>query len=307
MTESPLPFTRYRSIIDDWERFQTSLTTPLPTCIWANPLKTTPEELEEILRAESIPFEPLTWRKGAYRLLDTARPGNRLAAVAGLYQIQEEVSMLPVALMALRPGQRVLDACAAPGNKTAQIATELANTGTLLANDRSFHRLKPLGRALDRLGIYNTSVLTCDAANFPASIGSFDRILADVPCSCEGTSRKKLLPKEAAGDDFRALCHLQAAILKRSLELLRPGGRLVYSTCTFAPEENESVVDSVLQDFPEALEVLPARIEGFPASPGLLEWRGKKFDPRLENALRVYPHQHDTGGFFVAVLQRSQP
>ena len=304
MTELSPPFARYQSIIDDWEGFQDSLTRPLPTCIWANPLKTSPEELEALLRQESISFQPLSWRPGAYRLLNTPRPGNRIAAVAGLYQIQEEVSMLPLELMDLHPGQRVLDTCAAPGNKTAQIAAALGNTGTLLANDRSFHRLKPLGRALDRLGIYNTSVMICDAANFPASIGTFDRILADVPCSCEGTSRKKLQAREATADDFRSLCNMQTAILRRSLELLRPGGRLVYSTCTFAPEENEAIIDAVLRDFSLPLEVLPARIEGFPATPGLVEWRGRQFDPRLERTLRVYPHQHDTGGFFLAVLER---
>lgn len=297
-------FEHYRQIIPDWPQFCDALTRQLPTCIWANPLKTTPGRLEELLDAESIGWEPLSWRQGAYRLPETANPGNRFAFMTGLYHIQEEVSLLPVELLDLQPGQRVLDTCAAPGNKTAQIATTLGMSGTVIANDRNYRRMRPLGRVLDRLGVVNTAVMIADAANLPRTMGTFDRILADVPCSCEGTSRKNADPHVAGGDDFARLCSVQRAILQRSLELCRPGGRVVYSTCTYAPEENEAIVDSVLRDFGDEFDLLPARIAGFPASPGLVEWRGKRFDPQLENALRVYPHQHDTGGFFIAVFQR---
>ena len=304
MTDSAL-FSRYRTIIDGWDDFLEALDRPLPTCVWANPLKATPRELEELFRKENILFEPLTWRAGAYRLIDTPQPGSRLAYLAGLYQTQEEVSMLPVELMDLCPGQRVLDMCAAPGSKTTQIATVLGARGTVIANDRNFRRMAPLGRSLDRMGISNTSIMTADAANLPRSVGTFDRVLADVPCSCEGTSRKSTRPSEATESDFHRLCGVQRAILKRGLELCRPGGRVVYSTCTYAPEENEAIVDEILQEFGEDFSLLPARIEGFPEAPGLLEWRGQRFDPRMKNTLRVYPHHHDTGGFFVAIFQRN--
>lgn len=298
------PYERYRPIIDDWDAFQTALQRPLPTCIWANPLKITPAQLEAHLQREDIAFEPLSWRPGAYRLLDVARPGNRIAAILGLYLIQEEVSMFPVELLDLHPGQRVLDTCAAPGNKTAQIATLLNNRGTVIANDRSFRRLRPLSRTIDRLGITNTAVLTADAATLPDEIGSFDRILADVPCSCEGTARKTNTPKEASDNDFQILCHTQESILVRGLELLRPGGRLVYSTCTYAPEENEAIVDAALRRLGPDYHLLPARLEGFSGLPGLIEWQGQSFAEELRLALRVYPHHQDTGGFFVALFAR---
>ncbi len=294
---------RYRDIIDDWEAFVAASERPLPTTIWANPLKVTPAELEAHLTAQSIPFEPLSWRAGAYRLPDTPRPGSRLGYLAGLFHVQEEVSMLPVELLDIRPGQRVLDACAAPGNKTAQIATRLGDRGTLIANDYNYRRMKSVVRTLERLGILNTAICTHDAANFPNDLGTFDRVLADVPCSCEGTSRKHGV-SPATARDFHNLCGTQLAILGKALTLCRPGGRVVYATCTYAPEENETIVDEALRQFRGQVELLPAKIPGFPASKGLVEWRGQRFDSTLERALRVYPHHHDTGGFFLALFEK---
>ncbi len=299
------PFARYRSIIPRWDDFQRALDRPLPTCVWANPLKITPPELEAHLREQGITFEPVGWRPGAYRLQGVARPGSRLAYLAGLYEIQEEVSLLPVELLDLSAGQRILDLCAAPGSKTAQIATTVGPRATIVANDRNFRRMRPLGRSLDRLGITNTTMMTADGTNLPGDIGKFDRILVDVPCSCEGTSRKNPDATAATEDDFARLCSVQRALLKRALELCRVGGRVVYSTCTYAPEENEAIVDSILQEFGSRYHLVPARLPGFAASSGLVTWRGEHFDPQLKDALRVYPHQHDTGGFFVAALQKS--
>ncbi len=302
---APPQFKRYRDIIPDWDDFTCALERPLPTCIWANPLKTTPERLEKHLGAEDIAFRPVSWRRGAYLLPNTPHPGTRLAFLAGLYQIQEEISMLPVELLDLKPGQRILDACAAPGSKTTQIATRHPAGTTVVANDRNYRRIRPLARSVDRLGITNTVVTVHDATNLPGDIGTFDRVLADVPCSGEGTSRKNPQVTTATQADFSGLCNTQRAILKRSLELCRPGGRVVYSTCTYAPEENEAIVDEVLGEFAPHWRLVPARLAGFSASPGLVHWRDHSFDDQLENALRVYPHQHDTGGFFVAVFQHT--
>lgn len=301
--QSALPYERYRSIIDDWEAFQAALERPLPTCIWTNTTKISAADLEAHFQAQGIGFRPLKWRPGAYRLVDVAHPGSRLAYLAGLYQVQEEVSMLPVALLDLKPGQRVFDACAAPGSKTTEIAAAIGPSGTLVANDRNFRRMRPLARSLDRLGLINTAVMIEDATNLPTAVGTFDRLLADVPCSCEGTSRKNQSPRTATDDDFQRLNTIQRAILKRCLELARPGARVVYSTCTYAPEENEAIVDDILDEFGEHWQIVPARPEGFAGTPGLVEWRGRAYDPQLAGALRVYPHHRDSGGFFVAILQ----
>jgi NOL1/NOP2/sun family putative RNA methylase len=298
------PFERYRSIIDDWTAFTDALRRPLPTCVWANPLRTTPEALADALRDQGLNPVPLSWLDHAFRLPADADIGRQLAYVAGLLHVQEEVSLLPVPLLDPHPGDRVLDLCAAPGNKTAQIATRMQNRGTVVANDISYGRVASMRSTLDRLGIANVSTTTYDAANYPPESGAFDRVLADVPCTCEGTSRKQ--PGVVAQrDTMRDPTGAQRAILRQAVRRCQPGGRVVYSTCTYAPEENEAVVDAVLRAAGPALHLHPARVDGVTGSPGLTEWNGQSFHPSLTNALRVWPHQNDTGGFFIAVLERA--
>lgn len=298
------PFERYRPIVDDWDAFAEALHRPLPTCIWANPLRTTPEKLADWLRDQGLDLAPLPWIDHAFRLPADVAVGNRFAYVTGLYHVQEEVSLLPVPLLDPQPDDRVLDLCAAPGNKTAQIATRLENRGTVVANDISYGRLASMRSTLDRLGIANVTTTTYDASNYPPESGTFDRVLADVPCSCEGTSRKQPNVIEQR-DAMRDMTGAQTAILRKAVQLCRSGGRVVYSTCTYAPEENEAVVDAVLRDVgTDRLRLRPARVEGVASSPGLTAWQDRSFHPSLAHAMRVWPHQNDTGGFFVAVLEK---
>ncbi|MBA2663536.1 MAG: RsmB/NOP family class I SAM-dependent RNA methyltransferase [Bradymonadaceae bacterium] len=295
---------RYRPFIDDWDGFVAALSRPLPICVWTNTLKSTPEQLAQWMAEGGYPIDPVSWYARAFKLPSNASPGNRIEYVAGLYHVQEEASLLPVVLLDPQPHERIFDMCAAPGNKTAQIAVHMQNTGTVLANDRDFRRVRAIGHALERLGLHNTTTTTFDAANFPRESGPFDRILADVPCSCEGTSRKNpevLDPTRGIG----LASGLQKAILKKAVQLCRPGGRIVYSTCTYAPEENEMVVNDALGEAGHnMLRMIPAQIPGFKSAPGLLEWQGQSFDPQMKQAMRVYPHHNDTGGFFVAVLEK---
>lgn len=298
---------RYSPIVDDPAAWKEALERPLPACVWMNPERTTAERLEELMSVGEMVWQPLAWRPGAYRLGEDVSPGNRLEYLAGLYYVQEEVSLLPVHLLDPQPGERVLDLCAAPGNKTAQMALAVGREGTVVANDRGLERTSILRRNVGRLGFANVVTTIQDAAGYPPNCGLFDRVLADVPCSCEGTSRKfpslfdrpkPMAPGKLAG--------LQVAILRKAVQLCRPGGRIVYSTCTYAPEENEAVVSKVLQEADDGtLRLLPARIEGFDSSPGLKQWQGKSYHPDLELALRAWPHQNDTGGFFVAVLEKT--
>lgn len=300
-------FERYRPIIDDWDAFVAALRRPLPTCVWTNTLRTTPERLAQFMRDNGMPHEPLGWDPRAFKIPNDLRPGNRFEYAAGLFHIQEEASLLPVALLEPAPGERVLDMCAAPGNKTVQIATTMQNRGTVVANDRDYRRMRAVGRALERLGVLNTSLTVYDAANLPGDAGPFDRILADVPCSCEGTSRKNPEVLELTGGIVPGQANrLQKAILRKALQLCRPGGRIVYSTCTYAPEENELVIDEVLSEMgSDAFHLLDARIPGFRSAPGLTSWMGRTLHPDLARAMRVYPHHNDTGGFFVAVIERA--
>jgi len=326
--EPPHPsLARYRPLIEDWPAFCAALSRPLPVTVWANTLRATPERVQALLTAEGHAPEAIDWWPGAFRLhgdggdADAARgeirrpmPGRGLLAKTGLYHIQEEVSLLPVRLLDPQPGERVLDLCAAPGGKTAGIAVAMKNRGTVVANDVDWRRLIAVGRNLDRIGLVNVATTAWDAANFPEGGGLYDRVLADVPCTCEGTSRKSSGVLAWGGEEERArTVAVQTAILRKAVRLCRPGGRIVYSTCTYAPEENEAVVDRVLREIRAAegegaLQVAEARVGAgaarFDGAPGLTSWDGHRFDPSLAGCLRVWPHLHDTGGFFCAMLER---
>jgi NOL1/NOP2/sun family putative RNA methylase len=299
-------FERYRPIIDDWEAFTEALAHPLPTCIWTNPLRARPQQLAEFLAADGLRFEPMSWYPGGFQLARDFKPGRHWTFLAGLCHSQEAVSLLPVLLLDPQPGERVLDLCAAPGNKTAQIAVKMANQGAVVANDINFGRMRATRQTQERLGLINISTTTCDGANYPNAAGLFDKILVDAPCSCEGTSRKEPAVLDRVG--LRLSCRKsrsQKALLRRAVQLLKPGGRIVYSTCTYAPEENELVVDATLREFGETgLRLVPAQIEGLTTSAGLTNWDGHQFDPSLRRANRIWPHQNDTGGFFMTVLEK---
>ncbi len=297
------PFARYRPLIDDWDAFVEVLQRPLPTCVWANPLRSTAGEVEAHLRAAGLNPEPLGWHDHAFTLPAEVGAGNQLGYLTGRYHVQEEASLLPVPLLDPHPGERVLDLCAAPGGKTAQMGIRMRNRGTIVANDINYGRLASLRGTLDRLGLANVTATAYDGASYPAASGTFDRVLVDAPCSCEGTSRKhpSVIDEWASMPDITGL---QAALLRKAVQRCRPGGRIVYSTCTYAPEENEQIVDAVLCDYPETVRLRPARIDGVDAAPGITSWQGHSFHASLTHAMRVWPHQNDTGGFFVAVLER---
>lgn len=297
-------FSRYAGIVDDWDALLAALQRPLPITLWANPLRLSRDELLPLLAREGLHAEPIRWTAHGLRLSPDARPGLHWGFLAGLFRIQEEVSMLPVHLLDPQPGERVLDLCAAPGNKTAQIAVAMNNQGTVVSNDLKRGRIAAIRQSVKRLGLMNVAVTVCDGREIDGRVGSFDRVLVDAPCTCEGTFRKMRIPQIVDAGFRERTVRMQTALLRRAIHLTRPGGRIVYSTCTMAPEENESVVDSILRESDGALRLLPAGIAGFAASSGLAEWQGRAFHPDMPYCLRVWPHPEDTGGFFVAVLEK---
>lgn len=299
-------FERYRDLIEDWDGFVAAVQRPLPTTIWANPLKITPDKLQNLMAEGDVDLTPVPWYPGAFYLPNGLMPGLRWEYLAGLYQVQEEVALLPALLLDPQPGERVLDLCAAPGNKTAQMGAMMQNQGTLLANDRSSGRMRAARHALSRIGLVNVTTMTRDGANLPAEMGWFDKIMVDVPCSCEGTCRKDpgVLERSSVGASQK-MARTQTALLRKAVQLCRPGGRIVYATCTFAPEENELVVDTILRESGDSLRLCPSNVPNFVTSPGLTEWQDQPLHPDLRHASRIWPQQNDTGGFFVAVLEKT--
>lgn len=299
------PLARYRPLVDDWDAFAAALGRPLPPCIWANPTRISVAELVDLLAEQGLESHPVPDLPSALRLPEETKAGRNWWYCAGLAHAQEEVSQLPAMLMDLAPGQRVLDLCAAPGGKTAQIAFALGNRGTLVANDIAHARIKALQGNLDRLGVVNVTTTCCDGANWPSASGQFDRILVDAPCSSEGTLRRtpSLLPRLDPDSALR-LGPRQRALLRKAVQRCRPGGRILYSTCTFSPEENELVVADILAEHPGMLRLVPASVPGFVPMPGVTHWNGRELPSELAQCVRIWPHHRDTGGFFMAILEK---
>ncbi len=217
--------------------------------------------------------------------------------VLGHIHIQEEVSMIPSIVLDPRPGDRVLDLCAAPGSKTTQISQATENRGLIIANEPSLARITSLRSNCERLGAVNVAITRYDGRRFPQQ--QFDRVLVDAPCSSEGMARKdpKVLGRCSLKRSFD-LQALQIGLLKRAVQLTRSGGIIVYSTCTYAPEENEAVVDDVLRQSQDTVCLEKASVQGLKGCSGLTEWNGTEFCDELKHCVRYYPHQNDTGGFF---------
>ncbi len=297
---------RYRPIVADPDAFGDALQRPLHRFVWANPLKTSPEALFRRLARDGFGPAPLDWHPSAFRI--TGSPdglGGHWTYFAGHFQIQEAGSMVPGQVLDAGPGMRVLDLCAAPGNKTAQAAVAVGNRGTVLANDAVGGRLSALRSNANRLGLLNVSAVCCDGTRLPGAAGTFDRVIVDAPCSCEGTTRQNPGVLAKPHRNRHALARRQALLLEQGVRRCRTGGRVVYSTCTYAPEENEGVVDRVLRRHRGALRVLPVRLPGLVTAPGIPSWRGRRYLDEVGNALRIWPQDNDTGGFFVAVLEKT--
>ncbi len=298
-------FGRYRAVVDDWPAFVDALFTRPDPVVWANPTRLDRDALARLFADAGIASSPLPWDPWSLRLADVERPGLHWGHWAGLYYVQEEASILPARLLAPRPGERVLDLCAAPGSKTTRLAFALENRGTLVANDRNVQRTAAISAAIARLGLVNVTLTVGDGSTYPLETGPFDAILVDAPCSAEGAASKNTAWRRP-DPGFRAfVVGTQRALLRRAIGLCRVGGRVVYSTCTFAPEENEAVLDLILREHEGAVRVVPFQpIEGLRTSPPLTEWNGQRFLSEVAGAVRLWPHVSGTGGFFAVELEK---
>lgn len=293
------PLERYRSIIAEWDEFAAACARRLPTDARVNSLRSTPESLRERLAARGVAIESSSWDPCAVR---ASQPIARtLEHWLGLFYLQERVQSAPVLALDPQPGERVLDLCAAPGGKTVDIAIRMRNTGCVVANEPSGRRQQSLLTNINRMGTWNVTVTEYRGQDFPA-VASFDRVLVDAPCSAEGTLRKQpSLRDGAAPAAIARLARLQSLLLVRAFDRLRIGGVLVYSTCTFAPEENEAVVSHLLGA--RDARVLPFD-PPFPHARGLAGWDAASYESGTERCVRIYPHHLDSGGGFVARIER---
>ena len=259
------------------------------TSAQVNTLKTTPERLAERLWAEEVEVRPHPWLEGCLLLIGTGDLERLDAFRRGEFYIQDAASRLAALAAGITPGQRALDCCAAPGGKSFAAALLMENQGELVSCDIHPHKIKLLEAGRDRLGL---SVITPTLQNAAQAreewLDSFDLVFADVPCSGLGIIRKKPDIRYKDPEQLKGLPKVQRSILDNCARYVRPGGVLLYSTCTVLDQENNGMVDAFLEDYPE-----------FELEPFALPHLGKQ-----PGRITFWPHIHGTGGFFVAKLRR---
>jgi len=273
---------------------------PLYSGLRINPNKTKINVLREAISAE---FSSLPWEEYGYRVDQEEGLGKHPYHGAGMYYLQEPSAMVPDSILDPQPGERVLYLCAAPGGKTTQIASKMRNKGYIVANDPNPQRVQALGRNIERWGARNISILNETPQRLVNHFGEyFDRVLVDAPCSGEGTFRthpgemKKWSPQLS-----QRLSAIQDEILWFAGQLVRPGGILVYSTCTFNQLENEGTILRFLKKNPGFnLELIP-QFTGF--SPGI------SIDPSdpvdLSKSVRIWPQMTTGEGHFIAKMKKT--
>lgn len=283
-----------------------ALNRPAPRTVRANRLRVDREALLAELRARFPDAGPCRWAPDGVRLGGAGDPVRDPAFVEGRMTVQDEASQLVVELLDPQPGEQVLDACAAPGAKATAIAERVGPEGLVVATDRHERRLALVARDAERLGLPHLRTACADAEReLPAapSGAGFARVLVDAPCSGLGAWRRNPDARWRVGPDAPArLAERQRAILRRAADRLAPGGTLVYSTCTLAPEENEAVIDALLAERPELRRTARASLPATLAVPGP---DGAPPPLDAEGTLRTLPHRHDMDGFFAVRLERA--
>lgn len=262
--------------------------------------------VEEFLRIAPWPLTPVPWiSNGFYYDGEQIQPAKHPYYFAGLYYLQEPSAMTPADRLPVFPGERVLDVCAAPGGKATELGAKLNGEGILIANDISNSRARGLLKNLELFGIENMLVISEEPGKlveyFPEY---FDKILIDAPCSGEGMFRKErkmVKAWEEHGPEF--FSKLQRSIITQAAAMLKPGGMILYSTCTFDPSENEQTIEYLLQSCPEFHICEMTGYEGF--SNGLPQF-SESGDPELAKTVRIFPHRMQGEGHYLALVKKGE-
>ncbi len=286
---------------DEFDEYKACLDKPMFHGIRINTMKIS---VEDFLKINPFHVKPVPWcDNGFYYDENLDKPSKHPYYFAGLYYIQEPSAMTPASVLPIEKGDRVLDICAAPGGKSTELAAKLNGTGVLVSNDISASRAKALLKNLEVFGASNALIIS--EAPYKLSerfAGYFDKILIDAPCSGEGMFRKSNSMITAWENNGNKLfSDLQISILKEVVKMLKPGGKILYSTCTFAPLENEKSVEYLLS-LDEKLHLCDFdKYEAF--DNGHPEWSDSG-DAELSKCARLWPHKIDGEGHFVALVEK---
>jgi NOL1/NOP2/sun family putative RNA methylase len=292
---------------EQYQQVMEAFASPRLTTFRANTLKISANELEKELTATGIPLEQVQWWPNALKITDPAirQIFHELYRNGSLY-VQSLSSMLPPLVLDPQPGEKILDITAAPGSKTTQMAALMNNEGEILANDLSPVRLFKLQANLKMQGVTNTRVRRGPGEyiwkKFPEY---FDRTLVDVPCTMEG--RIDCTDPDSYADwsmkKIKQLTPRQCHLLRAAVSATKPGGIIVYSTCTLAPEENEAVVNWLIEKEQGRVVLEDIDIPGVPWVDGITHWQKKEFSPEMTKTKRVLPNP-EMEGFYVAKLRK---
>ena len=277
---------------------------PLTDSFRINTLKTTIKALIKRLKDKGWVLHKVPWCSEGYWV--NYRPkaiGNTLEHFLGYYYSQEPASMIPPLLMELKSGLKVLDMAASPGSKTGQIAGLMSDEGLIIANDLLINRVSILKANLQRLGVRSAVITRRSAVSFKRLPEFFDRVLLDAPCSGEGIIRKNpYVAVQWNHKNFLKFSRVQKELIMSAYKTLKPGGILVYSTCSLAPEEDEEVINHLLEH--TNAKLMPARLKGLKSREGVTEWHGLKMNSAIKDCARIYPQDNNTIGFFAAKVMK---
>jgi len=278
-----------------WQFKETQLTQSIRINQTNAKAKNLPVRLHKLgVDTEKIPFLSM----GYWVTRSVVSPGATAEYLLGLYSIQEAAAQIPALLFTTLGGKMVLDACAAPGGKTTQLADLMSNSGSLIALDTNKTRLAAMANHLERCHFTNTAVYNLDARQANTLNLTFDRILLDVPCSGNFTSDDQWFRRRTLAD-IEQNSEVQKEILTEAVKCLSPNGEMVYSTCSLEPEENELNMDWATKNLGLSIQKV-----NYIGVDGLTEVFGKKLDSQVANCKRIWPDQ--TQGFFVSKLKKVQ-
>jgi len=295
------------SKLTDFDEFKKYSLSFLRKAIRINTLKISVKECVKRIEAKGWKTTPVPWNPDGFWLEHNDRRdvGNLWEHHLGYFYVQEAASMIPPLVLNPQPHDAVLDMAASPGSKTTQMAAMMENTGVLVANDYKADRLAALGMNVQRVGAANVVVSLMYGQRMKNV--QFDRILVDAPCSGTGTIGKSLKTIMMWNPTMVGrLSQQQSQLLENAWRLLKPGGTLVYSTCTLEPQEDEGVISAFAAAHDDATvdKIAENELPGLNRSKAVMEFNGEKYHPDVKHCLRIWPQDNYTEGFFVTRLKK---
>ncbi len=289
---------RFAQFVPDLEKFLVSMEQLPPVFIRVNTIKIAQNALIKRLTDKGFSLRPGDLPDCLEVTAEPYSIGASAEHLLGYFYIQDKSSMVPPLALAPGPRDTVIDMAASPGGKTTHMAQLMNNEGLIVAIEKEPARMPGLWSNLGRCGVRNVTLFNMDALDASQIGMKADKILLDAPCTGEGVIARDRSRKTSRGTGDIAFCAgLQHELIDAACTVLKPGGTLVYSTCSFAPEEDEAVVDYAVRKHGMKVEPIPY------GSPALTHFGKLKFSPEVANARRMYPHVHQTTGFFAARLK----